>query len=156
MFIGILMMQGLALTASGQSNFPLTFSESVYDGQLYRTFSFDTDEFMTYRIQTSQDAENWSNLLIFEGFNDSITFPFAELLQGGQASQTPSKYPETPIVLTLERATGGGAVMAWRSLVDQQVKKYYVAGITLKSQWDRAPLFNVTTDKYNYFIMSPS
>lgn len=139
----------------GQGTLPLTFLETTYNGQLYKSFQFESDEFLSYQIQVSQDLKIWSDLATFQGFNETVVFPFAPIPQNGQTTNTPSQNPNPPVVITLERAIGGGTVMTWNSLDNQAPKKSFAPGITLGSHWDAALFFSQQVGLYSYFVSSP-
>ena len=100
------------LLAKGQSTIDIDFSEVIRDGQNYRAFEFQTDEFLTYRIQSSTNAKNWNDLNTFHGVNETILFPFAPIgaEQAGGGSSSP---PSPTINLSLKRAIGGGVIATW-------------------------------------------
>ena len=154
----MVLLCGIASASSvlGQSDIPKTFLDTVSDGQAYKAFQFETDEFLSYRIQASQDLNSWSDLATFHGFNETIVFPFAPISQNGQPTNTPEENPNPPVTLSLARALGGGTVMTWNSLSDQYPRKLHLPGITLGAHWDSAPFFHHATELYTYFIISPS
>lgn len=152
LFLGAVVLS----SAYAQDDLPLDFINSDYGGQLYRAFEFETDEFLTYRIQASQDLQSWTNLATIEGFNENVVFPYLPISENGQPVNTQPGDPNPPVTISLERAIGGGTVMTWNSLSNQSPHKVHLPSVSLGSHWDAAPFFYQNTELYTYFINPPS
>ncbi|MEO7171505.1 hypothetical protein, partial [Flavobacterium sp.] len=128
------------------------------DGSRWHGFTFAAQAGWEYELQSSADLTDWRTEESFMGWGENRSVLMKEVPQpvAGPPGEIPAPRPRLPMVHLLMRpASGGGLVLAWRSLEDGGPLTWCFPNLTLGPGWEFMPGYVQRFTTHEFLISHP-